>query len=346
MRKLSPFQLLTLSALIIVVISYSILTVLNATGVIIPFRYRIILPLILGIVSYLLMYFLIKAFIDRRLKVLYRTIRKGKINSENEFRFNIKEDVIRNAEKETQNWTENQEIQISKLQDQAKFKREFLGNLAHELKTPVFAIQGYLLTLIEGGLDDPKVNTLFLERAAKATDRMVNLLEDLDQITKLEGQHLPIQKKRFDIVYLVKEVFEALDEKAKTKNIKLKFDEHYDSIHVHADRAKIEQVFTNLISNSISYGNENGTTEVRFYDLDDTLTIEVSDNGPGIPAESANRVFERFYRIEKSRNRNEGGSGLGLSIVKHIVEGHNHSIYIRSTEGIGTTFIFTLDLIS
>lgn len=291
------------------------------------------------------MYILIKAFVDRRLKVLYRTIRKGKINPENEFRFNIKEDVISNAENETRKWTDDQEAQISKLQDQAKFKREFLGNLAHELKTPVFAIQGYLLTLLEGGMDDPKVNTLFLERAAKATDRMVNLLEDLDQITKLEGQHLPIQKKKFDIVYLVKEVFEALEAKATKKKIQLKFDESYDTIFVNGDRAKIEQVFTNLISNSISYGNENGTTEVRFYDLDDTLTIEVSDNGPGIPVESVNRVFERFYRIEKSRNRNEGGSGLGLSIVKHIVEGHGHSIYIRSTEGIGTTFIFTLDIV-
>ena len=200
------------------------------------------------------------------------------------------------------------------------------------------------MTLLEGGMDDEKVKTLFLERAAKATDRMVNLIEDLDKITKLEGKQIPITKKKFDIVQLVNDVFEALDAVARTKNIRLKFDENYESIFVDADRGKIEQVFTNLISNSISYGKEKGTTEIRFYDLDGTLTVEVSDNGPGIDENSVNRVFERFYRIEKSRNRNDGGSGLGLSIVKHIIESHNHSIYVRSTEGIGTTFIFTLDI--
>ena len=344
MRKLSPFQLLTLSAILVMATSYFTLSVLGKFGVYIPFRFKIILPIILGALTYLLMYFLIKAFVDRRLKVLFRTIRKGKINTNNEFKFNIKEDVLVKAEEETRAWVDDQVSQISKLQEQAHFKREFLGNLAHELKTPVFAIQGYLLTLLEGGMDDEKVKTLFLERAAKATDRMVNLIEDLDKITKLEGKQIPITKKKFDIVQLVNDVFEALDAVARTKNIRLKFDENYESIFVDADRGKIEQVFTNLISNSISYGKEKGTTEIRFYDLDGTLTVEVSDNGPGIDENSVNRVFERFYRIEKSRNRNDGGSGLGLSIVKHIIESHNHSIYVRSTEGIGTTFIFTLDI--
>lgn len=310
----------------------------------VPFRFRIVLPILLGIISYFLFYIVIKAFVDRRLKVLFRTIRKGKINTNNEFEFSLKGDILVQAEEETKKWVENQDSQISILQEQAQFKREFLGNLAHELKTPVFAIQGYLLTLLEGGLEDPKVNTLFLERAAKATDRMVNLIEDLDQITKLEGKHMPIEKRKFDIVQLTKDVFEALDSKAVEKKVRLKFDETYEPIYVNADRSKIEQVFTNLIANSITYGNEKGTTEVRFYDLDDTLTVEVSDNGPGINADSLPRVFERFYRIEKSRNRNDGGSGLGLSIVKHIIESHQNSIYVRSTEGIGTTFIFTLDL--
>ncbi len=324
--------------------SYFVLTALNGNGIIIPFRFRIILPVILGLLSYFMMYLLLKTFVDKRLKVLFRTIRKGKINTSNEFKFKLKEDVFSIAEKETKQWVNDQNSQISKLQEQALFKREFLGNLAHELKTPVFAIQGYLLTLLEGGLEDPKVNTLFLERAAKATDRMVNLIEDLDQITKLEGEQIPLVKKKFNIIELVNDVFEALEAKAKEKKIRLKFDENYEPIFVNADRAKIEQIFTNLISNSISYGNEKGTTEIRFYDLDDTLTVEVSDNGPGIEENAVNRVFERFYRIEKSRNRNDGGSGLGLSIVKHIIESHDNSIYVRSTEGIGTTFIFTLDL--
>ena len=343
MRKLSPFQLLTISALTMTVVTYCVLWFLGK-WVFIPFRFRIILPLIIGVLTYALFYLLIKAFVDRRLKVLFRTIRKGKINTNNEFTFSLEGDILVQAEEETKEWVDDQNSQISKLQEQAQFKREFLGNLAHELKTPVFAIQGYLLTLLEGGLEDPKVNTLFLERAAKATDRMVNLIEVLDQITKLEGKQIPIERKKFDIVQLVNDVFEAVESRTKEKKIRLKFDETYEPIYVNADRSKIEQVFTNLIVNSIAYGNKNGTTEVRFYDLDDTLTVEVSDNGPGINAENLPRVFERFYRIEKSRNRNDGGSGLGLSIVKHIIESHNNSIYVRSTEGIGTTFIFTLDL--
>lgn len=299
--------------------------------------------LVVGISSYGLFFLIVRKFINERLKVLYRSIRKGKITSENDFKFKLSEDAIAKAEKETEDWSAEKQKEIIRLQEQAKFRREFLGNLAHELKTPIFSIQGYLLTLLEGGLEDKNVNTMFLERASKATDRMVHLVEDLDQIMKLEVNELPLDTRVFNLKELVKEIFESLEAEAEEKTITLKFDKQYEPIYVKGDRAKISQVFINLLRNSIAYGNEGGATTVRLYPVDDSVTIEVSDNGPGIDDSSMKRIFERFYRVEKSRNRNDGGSGLGLSIVKHIIEAHQQTIHVRSTEGMGTTFVFTLD---
>jgi len=309
----------------------------------IPIFVLFCIPLFAGIISFTIFYYFVKQFINERLKLLYRSIRKGKITTKNEFNFNFSDDPISVAEDETKKWTDAKQNEISRLKDQEEFRREFLGNLAHELKTPIFSIQGYLLTLLEGGLEDDKVNTMFLERASKATDRMVNLIEDLDQITKLEVEGLHIEMKPFLLNDLVLEIFESLEMAAGEKNITLRFAKSYDHIFVLADRAKIAQVFTNLLSNSISYGNDGGETLVRFYSLDDLITIEVSDNGPGISDANIPRLFERFYRVEKSRNRNDGGSGLGLSIAKHIIEAHGQSITVRSSEGIGSTFIFALD---
>lgn len=274
---------------------------------------------------------------------MYRSIRKGKITSEKDFKFKLSEDSIAKAEKETNDWSAENQKEIVRLQEQAKFRREFLGNLAHELKTPIFSIQGYLLTLLEGGLEDKNVNVMFLDRASKATDRMAHMIEDLDQIMKLEVNELPLDFRVFDLKELVKEIFESLESEASLKSMILKFEKQYEAVYVKADRAKISQVFVNLLRNSIAYGNEGGATTVRFYVVDDSVTIEVSDNGPGIDEASVKRIFERFYRVEKSRNRNDGGSGLGLSIVKHIIEAHQQTIHVRSTEGMGTTFVFTLD---
>jgi two-component system phosphate regulon sensor histidine kinase PhoR len=297
------------------------------------------------IVSFWIFYYLIKKFVDDRLKILFRSIRKGKItNNKPHFQFGLKGDVIADAELQTKNWTEEKIEEISKLKEQEEFRREFLGNLGHELKTPVFAIQGYLLTLLDGGLEDETVNVRFLERASKATDRMVSILEDLDQITKLEVDELKMDLKNFEILELIQDVFDTLEIKAIEKNIQLSFAKEYAPTIVNADRAKIAQVLINLISNSISYGNEGGQTLFRLYVLDDVVTIEISDNGPGIDEISIPRLFERFYRVEKSRNRNDGGSGLGLSIVKHIIESHKQSINVRSTIGVGSTFAFTLKL--
>jgi two-component system phosphate regulon sensor histidine kinase PhoR len=233
-------------------------------------------------------------------------------------------------------------LEISHLRQQEQFRREFLGNLAHELKTPVFSVQGYIMTLLEGGLEDPAVNMKFLERAAKAVDRITNLLEDLDQITQMEVDKIVLNETRFDLVKLVSEVIEMLDSYAQEKNISISFDVNYDPIFVVADKSKIEQVLVNLIKNSIAYGNENGKTQIRFSALDSLVLVEVTDDGPGIEQHELPRLFERFYRVEKSRNRNEGGAGLGLAIVRTILEAHNQTINVRSTVGVGTTFSFTL----
>ncbi len=303
-----------------------------------------VFPIGISAGSFLVFYLLFKRFIHNRLKILYRSIRTGKMSNETAFEMSMTKDIIGEAELETKMWAEEKQTEIVQLKEQDKFRREFLGNLAHELKTPAFAIQGYVLTLLEGGIDDEKVNRTFLERASKAIDRMTSILEDLDTLTKLEVNELKLELRHFDIRDLAKEVMESFEIKAKEKSITLRFEKDYPKEKlVKADRGKIAQVLTNLIGNSIAYGNEGGTTTVRFYEVDDLITVEISDNGPGIDPKHIPRLFERFYRVEKSRNRNEGGSGLGLSIVKRILESHGQTISVRSTVGVGSTFTFSLD---
>ncbi len=341
MKNLRPFEILLVGTVVVVFSCFFGLLVLrnnfSDSGFIL-----VLFSVLIGVVTYLTFYFLIKKFITEKVKILYRSIRKGKFTNENE-QFSLYDDIIENAEKEAKIWAEQQTREISKLREQAEFRREFIGNLAHELKTPVFSIQGYILTLLEGGLEDETVNRSFLERASKATDRMTSILEDLDTLTKMEVDALNLEMNKFDLVELVRDVFEEFEIKAKKKKIKLKLSKQFDPIFVHADRNKISQVLTNLISNSITYGTDGGETTIRFYILEDIITIEVSDNGPGIGDKDLPRIFERFYRVEKSRNRNEGGSGLGLAIVKKIVESHGQTISVRSTLGVGSTFTFSLD---
>jgi two-component system, OmpR family, phosphate regulon sensor histidine kinase PhoR len=293
-------------------------------------------------ISFFIFYYLIERMIEDRIKLLYRIIRKGKMSTQEPVKISLNKDILTEAETETENWIKARSQEIDRLKEQEKFRKEFLGNLAHELKTPVFSIQGYILTLLEGGLEDDKVNRLFLERASRATDRIASLLEDLDEITKMEVDRFELNIKSFDLVDLTKEVMDSLEIPALAKNITLSYNKDYDPIIVMGDRGKIAQVLTNLISNSINYGAEKGKTVLRFYTLDDAIMTEVSDNGPGIDEKDLPRLFERFYRVEQSRNRNEGGSGLGLAIVKHIIESHGQTINVRSTVGVGSTFSFTL----
>ena len=302
-----------------------------------------VVPLVIGISTFIFFYYLIEKFVSERLKVLYRSIHKEKIAPGIEKTFKLTHQVFEDAENETKFWAEERNQEISVLKEQATFRKEFLGNLAHELKTTLFSIQGYILTLLEGGLEDEKINRVFLERASTSVDRMVNLIEDLDEITKLESNSIKMDMQDFDLKKLTREIIDSLELKAQEKQIKLRFSKEYSSLMVNGDRAKVSQVLTNLINNSINYGNDKGETVIRFHEIDDLILVEISDNGPGIAKKDIPRLFERFYRVEKSRTRNEGGSGLGLAIVKHIVESHNQTINVRSTLGIGSTFSFTLE---
>mgnify|MGYP005695049471 CR=1 FL=1 len=286
---------------------------------------------------------LLKKFIQHRLAILYRSVQTKQEDLSYKYKEDTLDEMIENAEQKVQQWKDFQIKEISKLKGQEAFRREFLGNLAHELKTPVFSIQGYILTLLEGGLEDENINRKFLERASVSTDRIVGILEDLDSITKMEHEKFQLKMESFDIVQLSKESFEALELMAKEKNIKLSLKDSGQEVYVSADRDRIGQVLSNLILNSIAYGNESGTTTIAIFTIDDLTTIEVSDNGIGIDERDQGRLFERFYRVEKSRNRNEGGSGLGLSIVKHIIESHNQKISVISMPGSGSQFYFSLD---
>ncbi|MFM7662123.1 MAG: sensor histidine kinase [Bacteroidota bacterium] len=302
----------------------------------------VLIPLFVSTSSYLIYSFLVKKFVLNRLNLITKTMYSSSKENSNKPATKSTDDLLEDMELEIKNWESEKVKEIDKLKEQEAFRREFLGNLSHELKTPIFSIQGYILTLLEGGLEDQEVNKLFLERASKATDRMVSIIADLDQITKIEVDSFKLEIRPFDIVELVKEIFESLDLKAKEKEIRLTFEREYNAVLVDADKNKIAQVLTNLIGNSIFYGNQNGKTIIAISSVDDLVLLSVQDDGLGIEDVHLNRLFERFYRVEKSRNRNEGGSGLGLAIVKHILEAHGQSITVQSKVGEGSTFSFGL----
>ena len=234
-------------------------------------------------------------------------------------------------------------LEIELLKKEQDYRREFIGNLAHELKTPLFTVQGYVLTLLDG-VNDKNVIKKYLKQTSKGVDRLIYIIKDLDLITKFESGVASLDRKSFDIIKTVQNVFELLEMQASKQKIVLKFDKEYsEPVIVYADEERIQQVLTNLIINSLKYGVEKGVTEVSIEILkENKILLRVADNGEGIDNEHLPRLFERFYRVDKTRNRNQGGSGLGLAIVKHIIEAHNQSINVRSTLGTGSTFSFTL----
>ncbi len=302
-----------------------------------------LIPFLGAAFVFIIFNFLLKKFIQHRLAILYRSVQTKQEDLSMKHKEDSLDEMIENAEEKVQQWKNFQTKEIAKLKEQEAFRREFLGNLAHELKTPIFSIQGYILTLLEGGLADENINQKFLERASVSTDRIVGILEDLDSITKMEDEKFQLKMESFDIVKLCKESFESLELIAEEKKINFTLKNSGQEIFVLADRDRIGQVLTNLILNSIAYGNEGGNTTITIFTIDDLTTIEVSDNGIGINESELSRLFERFYRVEKSRTRNEGGSGLGLSIVKHIIESHNQKISVKSRPGSGSQFYFSLD---
>lgn len=247
--------------------------------------------------------------------------------------------------KEVEKFAENKKLEIETLKVREAYRKEFMGNVSHELKTPLFTVQGYILTLLDGAMKDKAVRKKYLTRASKGVERLIYIVKDLDMITKLEVGDLHLHSEDFNIVELIQNSFDLLEMKAAKKNITLTFDIDYEGpIWVNADRERIQQVITNLVVNSIKYGKKGGTTEVSIENLiKNKVIVRVTDNGEGIEKENIPRLFERFYRVDKSGSRKEGGSGLGLSIVKHIIEAHGEKIYVESVFGVGSEFSFTLE---
>lgn len=307
------------------------------------------LPFISGGVVFLTAYFIfgfyLKTYIYRKIKVIYKSIHQHKLSTtEKKDVVDMRSDIMEEVEKEVEEWAAKQEKEIEQLKTWQEYRRKFLGDISHELKTPIFNIQGYLETLLDGGLEDESINRVYLQRAAKNVDRLNTIVEDLEIISRLESGELILDMQQFDIRALTEEVFEDLEIKAAESNIKLVLKQGADQhFRVRADREYIRQVLMNLVTNSIKYGKVGGVTKIGFYDMDKNILVEVADSGIGIPPEHLNHVFDRFYRVDKSRSREQGGSGLGLSIVKHIVEAHKQTINVRSTKNVGSTFGFTLE---
>jgi two-component system, OmpR family, phosphate regulon sensor histidine kinase PhoR len=295
--------------------------------------------------SFVVFYYLIEKYIYSKIKLIYKLIHNLKLGRDlrDALGEHISADPINDVEAEVKEWARQKKTEIDALRDQEKFRRDFLSNISHEFKTPLFAIQGYIEALQDDDFEDKELAKQFLDKAARNVDRLSYLIKDLDEISKLETGEIPIQYTKFKINDLIKEVFEASEMKAKQHNIKLIFKQKYDEpIVVNADREKITQVLTNLIDNSFKYGKEDGSTSVSLFELHDQVLVEVTDDGIGIEEKYLPRLFERFFRTDTSRSRQIGGSGLGLAIVKHIIEAHQQTINVRSTEGLGSTFGFTL----
>lgn len=294
-------------------------------------------------ISYGIVYYFIERFLYHKVKIIYKTIHSLKRQGDARTRIQMSSDLLTEINKEVADWADEKIREVKDLRKAENYRREFIGNLAHELKTPVFNVQGYIETLLDTDLEDSALNRKFLDRANSACERLIDLLKDLDQIAKIESGNMPLELSRFDVVQLAKDTVDMLEPQAIDRQVSLKLRNNNEKpIFVEADMKRIQQVFVNLLMNSIAYGKELGETRIRFYDMDDNVLIEIADDGMGIAMEHLPRLFERFYRVDKSRSRNEGGSGLGLAICKHIIDSHNQSISVRSTEGVGSTFAFTL----
>ncbi|MGJ5642643.1 sensor histidine kinase [Formosa sp. S-31] len=293
-------------------------------------------------VSFGIIQYRVERFIYRRVKQIYddltllesTSLRKKQITTD-----------MATLTEEIDKYARGKKIEIESLKVREEYRKEFLGNVSHELKTPLFTVQGYILTLLDGAINDKNIREKYLDRASKGVERLIYIVNDLDMITKLEVGDLSLQYEEFDIVELISSVFEMFEMKAAKKRITLTFDRDYNEpILVRADKERIQQVLNNLVVNSIKYGHDKGTTEVSIENLiKNKVIVRVTDNGEGIQESHIPRLFERFYRVDKSGSRKEGGSGLGLSIVKHIIEAHDEKIYVESDFGVGSEFSFTLE---
>lgn len=348
LKNPTPKQIAFFSALIISSSAVVIYAVLQLTNIALSGSVSLALwGVVLFVIAYSVAIYYLRRYIYRKIKLIYKTIHQEKLSpeaKERTRRIDLDAHIIEEMEKEVGEWADSQKKELNRYKNWAEYRRRFVGDISHELKTPIFNVQGYIHTLLDGAIDDQEYSRSFLEKAARNIDRLQTIVEDLEAIARLESGEMLLELQTFDLKELVEEVFDELEFKAQEKNINLCFkDGAAQSYKVKADRESIRQVLINLASNSIKYGKENGRTKVGFYDMDKNILVEVADNGIGIPKKHLKHVFDRFYRVDKSRSRIQGGSGLGLSIVKHIVEAHNQTINVRSTPNLGSTFGFTLE---
>lgn len=296
----------------------------------------------ISVFSFFVIQYRVEHFIYRRVKKIYDDV---SILDASTLRSKAITTDMATLTREVKKFATDKKLEIENLKVREEYRREFMGNVSHELKTPLFTVQGYLSTVLDSGMKDKDLRKKYLERAEKGVERLIYIVEDLDMISKLEMGDLNLEFTTFNLVELIQNVFDLLEIQADKKNIILMFDRKYNKpIKVTADQEKIQQVLTNLIMNSIKYGKENGTTEVTIEDLvKNKMIVRIRDNGEGIEKQNIPRLFERFFRVDKSGARSEGGSGLGLSIVKHLIEGHDEKIYVESEFGKGSEFSFTLE---
>ena len=330
------------SALYITIFSVGLLLILLYAFNQINFLLIGVFALTIYIFSFFVIQYRVERFIYRRVKKIYDDV---SLLDSTTFRSQPITTDMATLTREVKKFATDKKLEIETLKVREEYRREFLGNVSHELKTPLFTVQGYISTLLDGAANDKVLRKKYLERAEKGVERLIYIVKDLDMITKLETGDLNLEYADFDIVEIIKNVFDLLEMRAAKKHITLTFDTKYTKpIIVHADQDKIQQVVTNLVMNSIKYGREGGTTEVSIEDLvKNKVIVRITDNGEGIQKQHIPRLFERFYRVDKSGARSEGGSGLGLAIVKHIIEGHNEKIYVESQYGVGSEFSFTLE---
>ncbi len=298
--------------------------------------------LISAVTSYLVLRVVLGRFIYRKIKPIYKMIKETKVSKAEKDKVDLGQDVLGEVEKEVTAWVSQQRQEMESMKQMEDYRKQFIGNVSHELKTPLFSIQGFVDTLSETEMDESR-RQFYFSRTQKNIERLITIVEDLDVISKIESGMFTLEMSEFNIVDLVQEVLSDLRFQAKERDITMSIKDGYDpAMMVSADQEAVRHVLNNLLVNAIKYGSEGGETKVGFYDLDKDLLIEVSDNGQGIEEKHLKHLFDRFYRVDKSRSRREGGSGLGLSIVKHIIEAHGQSINVRSTVDKGSTFGFTL----
>ena len=296
------------------------------------------------LLTYFIVIYLFEKFVFRKIKLIYKVITDSKDSLSQVTDFKNETTTLESVNQKVIDWAVAKDQEVIQLKSLEEYRKKYVGDISHELKTPLFSIQGYLYTLIEGGIHDENINIKYLKNALRSTDRLQSIVEDLETINKLESETTILKKERFDIKELCSEVFSELNLITQEKGINLLYKPSAsDTYFVNADRDKLRQVFINLISNSLKYGRQNGVTKVSFYDMEDVILVEISDNGIGIKENDLKHVFDRFYRADVSRSQKIKGTGLGLSIVKHIMDVHDQKITVRSTFGEGSTFGFTVE---